>query len=305
MFRSSDPHRKRRSLREALASGRLQRFPGAYNALVALLVERQGWEGVYVSGAVLANDLGLPDVGLTTLSEVASRAGTIAAATDLPTIVDADTGFGGALNAARTLRILEQSGLAGCHLEDQRNPKRCGHLDHKTLVPTAEMVQRIRAAAEARRDPAFLLIARTDARAVEGLDAAADRARAYLAAGADMVFPEALHDEDEFAAFRRAVPGALLMANMTEFGRSPLLDVGTLERLGYNLVIYPVTSQRLALGAVERGLEQLERDGHQRGLLDRMQTRVDLYELLEYERYNAFDRSVFDFEVPDGDAADT
>jgi methylisocitrate lyase len=301
MFRNADPSGKRRQLRRGIASGTLQRLPGATNALVALLIERQGWEGVYVSGAVLANDLGLPDVGLTTLSEVAARAGHIADATDLPTLVDADTGFGEAINVARSVRALERAGLAGCHLEDQRNPKRCGHLDHKSLVAPDAMVQKLRAAVEARQDPDLLLIARTDARGVEGFDAAVERARAYLAAGADMIFPEALRDEAEFASFRRALPNAPLMANMTEFGSSPLLDAATLERLGYNLVIYPVTTQRLALGAIERGLADLRSSGHQRNLLDTMQTRAELYELIEYERYATFDRTVFDFEVPEGE----
>jgi methylisocitrate lyase len=301
MFRDTGPDDKRRRLRRGIESGSLQRLPGAYNPLVALLIERQGWEGVYVSGAVLANDLGLPDVGLTTMSEVVGLAGQIAEATDLPTVVDADTGFGEAMNVGRSVRALERAGLAGCHFEDQRNPKRCGHLDRKTLVEPDAMVQKLRAAGQARRDPDFLLIARTDARGVEGFEAAVERARAYLAAGADMIFPEALRDEAEFAAFRHALPDAPLMANMTEFGRSPLLDATTLERLGYNLVIYPVTTQRLALGAVERGLAQLKSAGHQRDLLTSMQTRSELYDLIEYERYATFDRSVFDFEVPEGE----
>lgn len=300
MFRRLDPGSKRRRLRRGIESGNLQRLPGAFSPLVAMLIERQGWEGVYVSGAVLSNDLGLPDIGLTTLSEVAGRAEQIASATDLPAIVDGDTGFGEPLNAARTVRRLEMLGLAGCHFEDQQNPKRCGHLDHKTLVPSEAMARKLRAAAEAKTDPDFLLIARTDARAIEGLDSAIGRAREYVAAGADMVFPEALQSEAEFAAFRSALPDTPLMANMTEFGRSPLLDAATLETLGYDLVIYPVTTQRLALRAVETGLATLQRDGHQRGLLEAMQSRAELYELLEYERYTAFDQTVFDFALPSG-----
>jgi len=290
-----DPAAKRAALRAGLASGRLQRLPGAFSPLVARLVEELGFDGVYVSGAVLAADLGLPDVGLTTLTEVGLRARQIASATALPAIADADTGFGEPLNAARTVAELEDLGLAGCHLEDQVNPKRCGHLDGKEVVPTADMVRRIQAAVAARRDPSFLVIARSDARAVEGLDGLLERARAYADAGAEVLFPEALADEREFAAVRAAVDVPLL-ANMTEFGRSRLLDARTLADLGVNLVIYPVTALRLAMGAVEEGLTRLRDDGTQAGLLDRMQTRERLYQLLRYHDYAAFDRRVADFE---------
>jgi methylisocitrate lyase len=214
----------------------------------------------------------------------------------LPTIVDADTGFGEPMNAARTVQLLEDRGLAGCHLEDQVNPKRCGHLDNKVLVPVEDMIRRLRAAVSARRDPDFLLIARTDARAGEGLDQAIGRAKAYVDAGADMIFPEALQTEAEFEAFRRAIDRPLL-ANMTEFGKSPLLDRPTLERLGYNIVIYPVTALRLAMKAVEEGFAAIRQDGSQAALLDRTQHRRELYELLRYGEYSAFDQSVFDFEV--------
>lgn len=289
------PAAKRTALRAGLASGRLLRMPGAFSPLVARLVEELGFDGAYVSGAVVAADLGLPDVGLTTLSEVAQRARRIASATSLPVLTDADTGFGEPLNAARTVAELDDLGLAGCHLEDQVNPKRCGHLDGKEVVPTVDMVRRIQAAAAARRDPAFLVVARSDARAVEGLDAMLDRARAYVDAGADMLFPEALADEREFEAVRAAVDVPLL-ANMTEFGKSKLLDARTLADLGVNLVIYPVTGLRLAMAAVDDGLRRLRDDGTQAGLLDRMQTRARLYELLGYGDYAAFDRDVHDFE---------
>jgi len=274
---------RRRAFRDALASGRLVRMPGAFSPLVAMAVEDAGFEGVYVSGAALSADLGLPDVGLTTLSEVADRGGRIAAATSLPALIDADTGFGGdALNVARTVRLLEDAGLAGCHLEDQVGEKRCGHLDGKTLVPAEEMCARIAAAVAARRDPGFVICARTDARGPEGLDAAIGRALRYVEAGADMVFPEALADADELAAVRRAVPVPLL-ANMTEFGKSPLLGADELASLGVNAVIYPVTTLRLAMGAVEEGLRAIAGDGTQQGLLPRMQTRARLYELLGYD----------------------
>jgi methylisocitrate lyase len=290
------PAEKRAALRDGLASGRLLRFPGAFSPLVARLVEELGFDGVYVSGAVVAADLGLPDVGLTTMTEVARRARQTASATGLPAIADADTGFGEPLNAARAVAELDDLGLAGCHLEDQVNPKRCGHLDGKEVVPVADMVRRLQAAVAARRDPAFLVIARSDARAVEGLDGLLERARAYADAGADMLFCEALADEREFEAVREAVDLPLL-ANMTEFGRSKLLDARTLADLGVNLVIYPVTGLRLAMAAVEDGLARLRDEGTQAGLLDRMQTRERLYQLVRYGDYAAFDRDVFDFEL--------
>jgi methylisocitrate lyase len=299
---SLDAAAKRRQLREQLDSGRLLRYPGAFSPLVARLVEELGFEGVYVSGAALSADLALPDIGLTTLTEVAGRGAQIAAATDLPVLIDADTGFGEPLNLARTIHALEAAGVAGCHVEDQVNPKRCGHLDHKAVVDRDTMVRRIRAAVAARRDPAFVICARTDARAMEGLDAAIERARAYVDAGADMIFPEALVDERELAAFRVAVDVPLL-ANMTEFGKSPLLDVRTLASLGFNVVIYPVTTLRLAMGAVEDGLRALSEHGSQQSIVDRMQTRARLYELLGYEGYAAFDASVFNFESSNGGSA--
>lgn len=259
-----------------------------------MAVEQAGFEGVYISGAALSAGLGLPDIGLTTLSEVASSGQQIARATDLPVLIDADTGFGEPLNTARTVQLLEEQGLAGCHIEDQVNPKRCGHLDNKTVVGTEEMVRRIRAAVSSRRDSDFVICARTDARAVEGLNAAIERAKAYVDAGADMVFPEALADEREFEAFRRAIDVPLL-ANMTEFGKSRLLSASELEALGMNLVIYPVTTLRLAMGAIESGLAQIAQTGTQRALVDDMQTRARLYALLGYETYNAFDSSIFNF----------
>ncbi|CAO5248776.1 methylisocitrate lyase [Frankia sp. AgKG'84/4] len=294
---------RRIALRAALAAslggnGGPLRFPGAFNPLSARLIQELGFEGIYVSGAVLSADLGLPDIGLTTLTEVADRAGAIARVSDLPALVDADTGFGEPMNVARTIQVLEDAGLAGCHLEDQVNPKRCGHLDGKTVVPTQEMVRRIRAAVTARRDPNFVLCARTDARATEGLDAALERAKAYVDAGADMVFPEAMADLDEFAAVRRAVDVPIL-ANMTEFGKSELFTTAQLEAVGMNVVLYPVTLLRLAMGAVEDGLRRLRDEGTQSGLVERMQTRARLYEVLDYPAYNAFDEDLYDFRLAD------
>lgn len=291
------PAEKRRRLREGLASGRLQRLPGAFSPLVAKAAADHGFDGVYVSGAALAADLGLPDIGLTTLTEVATRGGQIARATDLPTLIDADTGFGEVGNVARTIRSLEDAGLAGCHLEDQVNPKRCGHLDGKAVVAADEMVRRVAAAVKARTDPDFVVCARTDARAIEGLDAAIDRAKAYVDAGADLVFPEALRDEAEFAAFRKAIDVPLL-ANMTEFGTSPNLTAARLEDLGYNLVIWPVSSLRAAMGAVDELFATLKTEGTQASLVERMQTRARLYDLVDYASYNEFDQELFNFEVP-------
>ncbi|MFD8464341.1 methylisocitrate lyase [Streptomyces cyaneofuscatus] len=293
------PAERRRSFREQLTSGRLLRMPGAVNPYSARLIQEAGFEAVYLSGAVLAAELALPDLGLTSSTEIAARAQQIARVTDLPALIDADTGFGEPMNAARTVQLMEDAGLAGLHLEDQVNPKRCGHLDGKTLVGREEMVRKVRAAVEARRDPDFLLMARTDARGPEGLEAAIDRAKAYVDAGADAVFPEALADEAEFEAFRATVDVPLL-ANMTEFGKGPLLDAATLENLGYNIALYPVTLFRLAMGAVEDGLAALAADGTQQALLPRMQTRSRLYEVLGYEEYGAFDSAVCDFTLPPG-----
>ena len=287
---------KRAKLRAALNAGKLLRFPGAFSPLVAMAIERRGFEGVYVSGAALSADLGFPDIGLTTLDEVARRGEAIARVTNLPAVIDADTGFGSTLNVARSIQELEQAGLCGCHLEDQVNPKRCGHLDNKSLVAAADMAQKIRAAVAARRDPNFLVIARTDARASEGVAGAIERARSYVDAGADMIFPEALADEGEFEQFRKAIAVPLL-ANMTEFGKSKLLTTRQLASLGINVVIYPVTTLRLAMKAVEDGLAILRKDGTQGALLDRMQTRAELYELLRYQDYAQFDQEIYNFEL--------
>ncbi|OYO06460.1 methylisocitrate lyase [Enemella evansiae] len=293
---TSTPAEKRRKFRAGLESGSLQRFPGAFNPLSAKLIERQGFDGVYISGAVLSADLGLPDIGLTSVTEVAGRAQQIARMTELPTLVDADTGFGEPMNAARTVQLLEDAGAAGMHLEDQVNPKRCGHLDGKDVVEADIAVRRIKAAVAARRDPDFVIAARTDAAAVNGLDDAIDRARAYTDAGADLIFPEAMRGPADFEAMRAALDVPIL-ANMTEFGKSELLDAQTLADIGVNLVIYPVTLLRLAMKAAENGLRALADQGTQQGLLDDMQHRRELYDLLDYSDYNAFDENVFNFRV--------
>ncbi len=296
LYAQTPAHEKRRLFRERLASGELLRFPGAFNPLSARLIERKGFDGVYISGAVLSADLGLPDIGLTTLTEVAGRAQQIARMTELPAIVDADTGFGEPMNVARTIQTLEDAGLAGAHIEDQINPKRCGHLDGKAVVDEGTAVKRIRAAADSRRDPNFLIMARTDIRAVDGLDAALDRARALVDAGADAIFPEAMRTLEEFAAMRAALDVPIL-ANMTEFGKSDLFSSQQLADVGVNIVIWPVSMLRIAMGATERALDELNDVGHLTGKLDEMQHRADLYELVDYEDYNRFDTSVFNFSV--------
>jgi methylisocitrate lyase len=296
LFQTKTVSQKRSDLRAALKSGKLLRFPGAFAPIVSLAIEEAGFDGVYVSGAVLSNDLGLPDIGLTTLPEVANRARAIARVTSVPAIVDIDTGFGEPMNVARTIQEIEELGLCGCHIEDQVNPKRCGHLDNKNLEDASTVARKIRAAAGAKRDANFLLIARTDARAPEGLEAAINRAKAYIDAGAEMIFPEALADEREFETFRKQI-GVPLLANMTEFGKSKLLTTKQLETLGFNVVIYPVTTLRLAMKAVIDGLNRIKNEGSQESLLPQMQTRADLYKLIRYEDYNAFDTNVFNFKL--------
>lgn len=297
LYATTTAEAKRRALREMLTPGAARLFPGAFNPLSARLIEQKGFDGVYVSGAVLAADLGLPDIGLTTLTEVATRAGQIARMTDLPTIVDADTGFGEPMNVARTIQELENAGLSGCHIEDQVNPKRCGHLDGKSVVDLSTMIKRINAAASARRDDNFLIMARTDVRAVEGLPATIDRAKALVDAGADAIFGEAMADLSEFEALCSALDVPVL-ANMTEFGKSELFTRDQLADAGVAIVIHPVTLLRSAMGAAERVLDAITTHGTQAGEVTHMQTRADLYGLVDYEAYNQFDTGVFNFTVP-------
>jgi methylisocitrate lyase len=275
-------------------------IPGAFNALAAKLVERLEFKAVYLSGGALsAGWAGLPDIGLLTQTEFAEQAAVLARATELPVLCDADTGFGDAINVERTVRLYEEAGVAGLHIEDQLLPKRCGHLSGKALVDQPAMVSKIKAAVHARRDSDFVLVARTDARTVEGFDAAVDRARAYRAAGADMIFPEALESLDEFARFAQALDAPLL-ANMTEFGRSPLLPFDDLAAAGYKAVIYPLSAFRAAMRAAERVLRSLRDRGSQQDLLPEMQTRAELYDLLGYHQYEERDRRYFG--PPDGPA---
>ena len=282
---------KREDFEKKLSSKKILRFPGAYNPLTAKLIEEIGYDGIYVSGGVMSNDLGYPDIGLTTLKEVSYRANQIARVTNLPTIVDADTGF---KSCEETVNIFEKLGITGIHIEDQISQKRCGHLDNKELISKEEMIKKIKLSINSRKDKNFKIIARTDANSVEGLDKMIERAKAYQDAGADIIFPEALLDEKEFEKVRKNL-NIYLLANMTEFGKTKLLSYKQLENLGYNIVVYPVTTQRLAMKSVEEGLKDIFERGHQNNIIDKMQTRKRLYELVEYEKYNSLDEKIYNF----------
>ena len=299
------PISKARRFRELLDRQTLV-LPGAFNALTAMQIERAGFPALYVSGAGLSAARGLPDIGLLSLTEVLSDAATIANAVTIPAIVDVDTGFGPPLVVIKAVKEFEQAGLAGIQIEDQELPKKCGHLPGKRLVSTSDMVNKICAASDARRDHDFFIIARTDARAVEGLDAAVRRARAYIDAGADAIFPEALESADEFRTFARQLikegGKAPLVANMTEFGKTPYLSVSEFEELGYRLVLFPVTALRIATKAIDQLLAELRNRGSQRDLLEQMQTRQQLYDLLRYAEYEQRDRH---FHSTDDDHADS
>ena len=281
-----------KALRQAVHEACIQ-VPGAPNALAARLVERFGFDAAYLSGAAFsASAFALPDVGLVTLTELVEQTRRMSSAADLPLIVDADTGFGDAVNVERTIVSLEAAGAAAVQLEDQQLPKRCGHLSGKTLVEAEEMCAKLRAAAQSRTDDDLVVIARTDARGVEGFEAAISRAESYLAAGADWIFPEALETEEEFARFAEKIE-APLVANMTEFGKSPLLTIDQLGELGYSAVLYPVTLLRVANRAMEAALALIGTEGTQQELLDVMQTRAELYDLLDYEDFEDRDRQYF------------
>ena len=282
MTKNSTSMGKNKRLHELIAKGAVM-LPGVPNAAMARQVERAGFDAVYISGAGMANaTAGVPDIGLLTMTEVVRLAGYIANAVTIPTIVDGDTGFGGADNVARTIHELEAAGLAGCHIEDQEFPKRCGHLAGKSLVDLEEMAAKIKAAVAARRDPNFMIIARTDARAVENFDRTVQRAGEYHAAGADAIFPEALQSAEEFRDFAKEIDLPLL-ANMTEFGKSPLLTFEQFADFGYRMVIFPQSAFRVSMKASEKFFAALKKTGTQSDWLDKMQTREELYELLEYD----------------------
>ena len=292
-FTKKNPEEKRKDFANNLKEKKLLRFPGAYNPLCAKLIAEIGFDGVYISGGVMSNDLGIPDIGLTTLKHVSYRANQIAKVTDLPSIVDADTGFS---DCKKTIETFESMGLTGCHIEDQIPEKRCGHLENKELVSTKKMVRKIKDSVSSRKDKNFSIIVRTDANLVEGLEKTIERIKAYEAAGADIIFPESMKDEKEFESVRKNSK-VYLLANMTEFGKSKILSTKELKNLGYNIVIYPVTTQRLAMKSVEDGLKSIFKDGHQNNIIDKMQTRKRLYELVEYEKYNTPDKKITDFKT--------
>ena len=296
LFANKTAAEKRVELRNAISKGKLLMMPGAHSPIIARIIEELGFDGLYISGAALSAELALPDIGLTSLSEVTQRGRQIARVSDLPAIIDADTGFGEALNVARTVQEFEELGLAGCHIEDQITNKRCGHLDNKILVEPEVMVQKIKAAVEVKKDQNFMIMARTDAKGVEGLTASIDRAKAYVDAGADAIFPEALAEPQEYEKFRTEIKVPLL-ANMTEFGKTPLYSKNQLQEFGYNIAIYPVTSLRLANKAVEDGFKQLKDEGTNASIVDLMQTRKRLYKLLHYEDYNKFDQNLYNFKL--------
>jgi len=292
LYEKKSATQKRQELRSRLSKGELLQFPGAFNPLSARLIEQQDFDGVYVSGAVMSAELGLPDIGLTTLSEVRLRAEQISRMTKLPTLVDDDTGFGEAKNMARTVQELEAAGVSAIHIEDQVNPKRCGHLDGKAVVDQSTAVQRISAAVNARLDESMMIMARTDMRATDGLDAAIERMRALEEAGADLLFPEALTSLEEYRIVKSATKVPIL-ANMTEFGKTELFTKAQLAEAGVSIIIYPVTLLRSAMGAAERSLQAIKRDGTQASEVELMQTRAELYELLDYKSYEGFDQTVF------------
>lgn len=277
-----------RALRDLMAED-IVVMPGVFNALSAKVAFDRGAKALYVTGAGVTNaNLGVPDIALLTLDEMTWQASRVTQIAPIPAIADADTGYGSTLNVLRTVREFERAGLAGLHLEDQSSPKRCGHLDGKELVPAGEMAKKVLAAAESRNDPDFVIVARTDARGVEGLEAAIERAKRYVDAGADAVFPEGLTSETEFAAFRSALDVPLL-ANMTEFGKTPIISVSRFRELGYNLVIFPMTAFRVMLKAISDAYGELLVAGTQEGLLSRMHTRAQLYETVDYAEFDRVD----------------
>jgi len=290
-FVEKEPSQKRIDFNEKLKSNKILRVPGAYNPLTAKLIEEIGYDAVYVSGGVMANDLGFPDIGLTTLQDVSTRSYLISRVTNLPTIVDIDTGF---KSCKETIETFEEFGITAVHLEDQIERKRCGHLDNKELISTDEMVKKIKECVPQKKMIILKSLLDQTLKGLKGIDKMIDRCKAYVDAGAEIIFPEALQDEKDFEKVRKEL-SCYLLANMTEFGKSKLFNFKELENFGYNIVIYPVTTQRLAMKNVEDGLRDIYANGHQNNIIDKMQTRKRLYELVEYEKYNSLDEKIFNF----------
>ena len=291
LFRGPPSKRPTRILRELLETPGIIVAPGVFNPATALLAEKMGFKALYISGAAITGSLAMPDLGLITLDELLLHVRWISRVTSLPLIVDVDTGFGEAINVMRTVRLMEEAGAAAIQIEDQVLPKKCGHLSGKQLVSAEDMAKKIRAAAEARSDENFMIIARTDARGVEGFEEAVRRAHIYLEAGADVIFPEALTSREEFERFAREVKAPLL-ANMTEFGKTPYITVREFEDMGYKIVIFPVTTFRVAMGAIRKALSEILEKGTQKGLLGEMMTRQEFYQLIGYWEYEEFDRRI-------------
>ena len=268
--------------------------PGAFNSFTARLVEDAGFPAIYVSGAGLSASRALPDIGLLTMTELVTETRYMTQRVHIPVIVDADTGFGDVHQVYQTVRELEAAGALGIQLEDQVLAKRCGHLEGKTLIESHAMCQKIASAVEAKHDPDLLIIARTDARAVEGLDGAIARAKAYRAAGADAIFPEALESAEEFKTFAEATrdPGIMFMANMTEWGKTPFLTIKEFSHLGYHIVLFPMTLFRVMAKAVKEALLELRNQGTQQAFIERMQSREELYDVLDYKHYDQFERQM-------------
>ena len=284
--------------RGLLERPQILRMPGTHNGIAALQAARAGFEALYLSGAAMSSSMGLPDLGVITVDEVCFFIRQVARASGLPVLVDGDTGYGEALNVMHMVRSFEEAGAGAVHIEDQILPKKCGHLNNKKLADAHDMAAKVAAAAKARRD--LVIIARTDAAASEGIDGAVARARLYLQAGADAIFPEALTNAEMFKVFAKAMPGVKLLANMTEFGRTPFFTASEFEAMGYRMVIWPVSALRAANKAQERVFAALQRDGGTQNVVDQMQTRQELYDTIGYHEYEALDASIVKTVVPQG-----
>jgi len=284
--------------RSLLERPQILRMPGAHNGIAALQAARAGFEALYLSGAAMSSSMGLPDLGVITVDEVCFFIRQVVRSSGLPVLVDGDTGYGEALNVMHMVRAFEEAGAAAVHLEDQLLPKKCGHLNNKKLAEPHDMAAKVAAAAKARRH--LFVIARTDAAASEGIDGAVARAKLYMEAGADAIFPEALHNAEMFRAFAKAMPGVKLLANMTEFGRTPFFTASEFEAMGYSMVIWPVSALRAANKAQEGVYAAIQRDGGTQNVIDRMQTRQELYDTIRYHEYEALDASLVKTVVPQG-----